>query len=241
MHEAREMKVAYLIEPPFNFRDGAGRITGCDIELARRVFHVLDVGEVTFVETEFADLLPGLQRGAWQMTTGLFATDARERHALFSRPIWALPDGLLMRAAESHRITGYRSLALDRTLGLAVIRDQAQHQTALRIGVLPEQITVFETYGEAAQAVREGGVSAYASVARAHQGYLDRSPGGDMQVAVVPATETPAGFGCFGIARTEPGLRDAVDGALETIIGSAAHRRMMRGFGVSDDEIDLLL
>ncbi len=29
------MKFAYLIEPPFNYREDDGTVTGCDVELAR--------------------------------------------------------------------------------------------------------------------------------------------------------------------------------------------------------------
>ncbi|MCV3273313.1 transporter substrate-binding domain-containing protein [Roseobacter sinensis] len=234
------MKVAYLIEPPFNDRDAAGAVTGCDIELARQVFRRLGLDEPIFVETEFADLLPGLERGAWQMTTGLFATEERRSRALFSRPIWALPDGLLIRTADRHRLTGYGSLVRDRTLRLATIRHQAQYRSAIEIGVRPDQISTFDRYREAAEAVRDGRVSAYASVARAHEGFLRRNPGSEMTWLVVPASEKPAAFGCFAFAKANAGLRDAVDGALNGMIGSQAHRELMAGFGFSDDEVDLL-
>jgi polar amino acid transport system substrate-binding protein len=123
------------------------------------------------------------------MTTGLFATQARQRVALFSRPIWALPDGLLVRSEDVRRIHGYRSLVDDKALTLAVIRDQVQHQTALGLGVGPDRITVFETYIDAAQAVRDGQVSAYASVARAHDGYLQQNDDLDLASVLVPASE----------------------------------------------------
>ena len=60
-------------------------------------FERLGVKEFELVETEFANLLPGLADGRWQMTTGLFATAERRQIASFSRPIWALADGLLVR------------------------------------------------------------------------------------------------------------------------------------------------
>ena len=42
--------------------DSAGVVTGCDVELARYVLDRLDIDEVEFVETEFAQLLPGLAK-----------------------------------------------------------------------------------------------------------------------------------------------------------------------------------
>ena len=55
---------------------------------------------------------------------------------------------------------------------LAVIRDQVQHRSAIEFGVSDYQIAVFETYEDAAMAVRTGAVDAYASVARAHGGFM---------------------------------------------------------------------
>ncbi|MGK6313823.1 transporter substrate-binding domain-containing protein [Neorhizobium sp. DT-125] len=88
---------AYLVEPPFNHRQPNGTVTGCDVELARTVLAMASVTDISMVETEFAQLLPGLADGRWRMTTGLFSTEERRRIAAFSRPIWALPDGLLGR------------------------------------------------------------------------------------------------------------------------------------------------
>ena len=121
------MKFAYLIEPPFNDRLEDGEIVGHDVEIAR---HVCDALGETFepVETEFAQLLPGLADGRWRMTTGLFATDVRQAIATFSRPIWALSDGLLVAPGNPERLSGYRSIAENSRVRLAVIRDQFQHR-----------------------------------------------------------------------------------------------------------------
>ena len=104
------MRFAYLIEPPFCFAEKTRRVTGCDIELARHVLREIGVPDLEPVETEFAELLPGLNARRWRMTTGLFATEARRRIAMFSRPIWALPDGLLVRSdtEDIGMVNGFR-------------------------------------------------------------------------------------------------------------------------------------
>ncbi len=235
------MKVAYLIEPPFNYLDNTGAVTGCDIALARYVFNQLCISNVEFIETEFAELLPGLARGDWQMTTGLFASRERKQRALFSRPIWVLPDGLLVRAEDATGITGYLSVATAGDLKLAVIRDQLQHETALELGVPPEQIPEFETYADAARAVQDGHVTAFASVCRAHEGFLQERCVRDLEVVEVPPCEKPPGFGCFGFARTATDLRDRVNQVLNQFIGGSEHRQLMREFGFSGDEIKRLV
>lgn len=77
------MKFAYLIEPPFNHRREDGTVTGCDVELAKTVFESIGAGLFEPVETEFAELLPGVADGRWRMTTGLFATEERRQIAGF--------------------------------------------------------------------------------------------------------------------------------------------------------------
>ena len=51
---------AYLIEPPFNYRSADGAVTGCDVELARTALGMIGIHDFEMVETEFAQLLPGL-------------------------------------------------------------------------------------------------------------------------------------------------------------------------------------
>ncbi|MBV8661504.1 MAG: transporter substrate-binding domain-containing protein, partial [Hyphomicrobiales bacterium] len=75
------LRFAFLIEPPFCFRTEDGAVTGCDVEVARHVLRAVGVGSPAMVETEFAELLPGLADGRWDMTTGLFVTSERQRSA----------------------------------------------------------------------------------------------------------------------------------------------------------------
>lgn len=95
------MKFGFLIEPPFNYRLDDGTVTGCDVELAKTVVAALGDAEFQPIETSFAELLPGVADGRWRMTTGLFAIEERKKKAAFSRPIWALSDGLLVRSGNS--------------------------------------------------------------------------------------------------------------------------------------------
>ena len=233
------MKFAYLIEPPFNHRESDGTVTGCDVELARYV--LAELGE-TFepVEAEFAELLPGLGQGRWRMTTGLFATEERKQHALFSRPIWALPDGLLVPKGNPQGLTGYRSAA-EKDIRVAVVRDQVQHRAALDIGVTEDRLSIFETYEQAAQAVANCTADAYASVARAHAGYMALHPALALEVITIPASEKPPARGSFGFSLLDEALCRSVDTILDRFIGTPEHHTMMARFGFEDAEIDLLL
>jgi polar amino acid transport system substrate-binding protein len=232
---------AYLQEPPFCFRDDDGAVRGCDVELAQAL--LASAGGKAFrpVEAEFAQLLPGLLEERWMMTTGLFVTDERRARVDFSRPIWALHDGLLVRATDPLGIAGYRSLAQDGSARLGVIVEQVQHMTALRLGVPAERIRLFRTQDEAAAAVANGHVDAYASVAAAHRGYLANRADDRLAVVDVPIEEQPAAYGAFAFAKENRSLRDAIDEALDSYLGSPEHRALMVRYGFTAAEVDRVL
>src|SRR5262249_2499540 len=147
------MKFAFLVEAPFNYRSADGAVTGCDVELARSVLSTVGIPELELIETEFAQLIPGVAQGLWRMTTGLFATEERRKIAAFSRPIWALADGLLVRRGNPKRLTGYTAVAQIADCRIAVIRNQIQHQAALDFGTPADRVLICDTYDAAAQAV----------------------------------------------------------------------------------------
>jgi polar amino acid transport system substrate-binding protein len=235
------MKFAFLQEPPFCFTVDAGVVRGSDVELARAVCDELGISDFEPVEAEFAELLPGLTAGRWTMTTGLFVSAERGRIVDFTRPIWSLSDGLLVRKDNPRCLTGYRSIAADHEARLAVITDQIQHQTALENGVPPARISLFATQAEAAEAVASLAVDAYASVSMAHRGYLARWPNAPLEVVDVSAMEKEPAFGAFALAKTNGGLRRRIELCLGDLLGSAWHRDMMQRYGFKASEVNRIL
>jgi polar amino acid transport system substrate-binding protein len=195
------------------------------------VLRDLGVAACEFVEAQFADLIPGLVDGRWTMTTGLFVTPERRTRVAFSRPIWALHDGLLVRAGNPRSIAGYRSVAADANAMLAIVKDQRQRDSAIELGVPAARIVEFHAQKEAADAVAGGAADAYASVAMVHRGYLASHPSALLAVIDVPPSEQAPAFGAFGFAQSNAGLADAVDRALQPYLGSEAHRQLMTSYG----------
>jgi len=233
------MKFAFLIEPPFNDRDASGSVIGHDVEIAAHVFAAL--GEpFEPIEATFAELLPGLATGRWTMTTGLFATEVRRRQALFTRPIWALPDGLLVPSDNPLALRGYKSIAGSPNARLAVVRDQAQQVSALRNGVPPGSFRVFETYAEAADAVLTGEAEAYASVYQAHTGYLETQPDTPLAAIAIPADEKPPAPGCFAVGFEDHERLSGINSVLDHFLGSEKHREIASRYGFTTEEIGLV-
>jgi polar amino acid transport system substrate-binding protein len=227
------MKFGWIAEAPFGYATEDGRATGCDVELAYHAFAKL--GErFEPVETEFAELLPGLRDGRWDVTVGMFITPERASRAAFTMPIWALRDGLLISKEDVGKIDGYGSLA---RLGgkLAVLHGQVQRQTALRLGIAEDALVNLRDYDEAAEAVAAGRVRAYASVERAHREHLARNPGTTLACVAVPTSEKPAEPGAFACRSRE--IAQRLDDILHAFLGTPEHSAMLAAFGFSADEI----
>jgi polar amino acid transport system substrate-binding protein len=210
------VRFAWIDERPFSYEVG-GVVTGCDVELARRAFAALG-HPFEPIHTTFDELLPGIRQDRWHVTTGMFVTAERQAQAFFTRPIWSLRDGLLV-AHPKRYITGYTALAREQ-LKVAVLKGQVQRDHALRLGIDPAHLVEFDSYAEAAAAVLDGRVAAYASVALAHEEHLSTLPQHERGLAIcvpVPPAEVAPAPGAFACASAE--LRDALDQILAEMLG----------------------
>jgi polar amino acid transport system substrate-binding protein len=106
-----------------------------------------------------------------------------------------------------------------------------QHATALHLGVGENQIEVFGTYLEAVAAVVAGSADAFASMAMAHHGYLERNTSLPLTVVEVPNSEKKADQGAFAFAKSQSRLRGEVDDVLANFLGSTDRRALMNRFG----------
>lgn len=217
---------AYLDEPPFCWPAASGAAQGCDVELVTAALQALGINAFEQRLTTFAELLPGLASGRWTLTTPLFVTAERRQLVDFSHPAWALADGLLVRAGDHARLTGYRAVAAAGAR-LVVVGGQVQEQAGLVAGIAPERILSVATQEDAVAAVKDRVADAYASVAMAHRGYLARQPDAALAIVNVPASESAPAAGAFAFGKQHKRLRERFDGALTELVGSDWHRAMM--------------
>jgi polar amino acid transport system substrate-binding protein len=231
---------AYLDEPPF-CAPGADGPVGCDVEVAFAVLRAIGVERIETRLVTFAELLPGVAGGAWQINTPLFITAERTRLVDFSRPVWSLADGLMVQAGNPKRLISYRALAAHADARLAVVADQVQEQRALSAGLDPARILRVATQPEAVAAVRDGRADAYASVTMAHCGFLRAAPDERLAVVDFGADGGAAAEGAYSFAKSNADLRRAFDGALPRFLGSPEHRAIMRRYHFTDADIDRVL
>ncbi|SFD33939.1 polar amino acid transport system substrate-binding protein [Bosea sp. CRIB-10] len=226
---------AYLDEPPFCWPGADGAAQGCDVELVTAALQALGITQFEQQLTSFAELLPGLAHGRWTITTPLFVTAERQRLVDFSRPVWALTDGLLVRTADRGRLTGYRAIA-EIGARLVIVGGQVQEQAGIAAGIALDCILSVATQEDAVTAVADGRADAYASVAMAHRGYLAREPDPALAIVNVPASESLPAAGAFAFGKQHTALRERFNTALDGLIGTDWHRAMMTRHGFPSGE-----
>lgn len=231
---------AYLDEPPF-CAPGADGPVGCDVEVACAVLRAIGIERIETRLVTFAELLPGVASGAWQINTPLFITEERARLVAFSRPVWSLADGLMVQAGNPKRLTSYHALAARADARLVVVADQVQEQRALGAGLDPARVLRVATQPEAVAAVRDGRADAYASVAMAHRGFLRAAPDARLAVVDFGVDGGAAAEGAYSFAKANADLRRAFDGALQEFLGAPEHRAIMRRYHFADADIDRVL
>ena len=236
----RGVVVAYLDEPPFGVAGaGSAEPNGCDVELARHVLMAIGVRDVRFQLATFPELIPGIVEGRWQITTPIFVTAERAERVAFSRPVWSLSDGFLVRRMDEGRFSSYEDIARDPKAILAVVADQVQGDTARAIGVPNERIQVFQDQAQAAEAVREHRADASASTAIGNAAYVRRL--GDRALLAVPDTPgeapRPPAVGAFALTKWAPELLAAIDGVLGTYLGSRGHVGTLAAHGLTGHDL----
>lgn len=227
---------AYIDEPPFA-APAAGGAVGCDVELAMTVLESIGVRHVELQLTTFGELLSGVADGRWTMNTPLFVTPERRRQAAFSRPVWALRDGLIVRPGAASTLIGYEAVASQRAR-LGVVSGQVQYQTALRAGVAADRVWTFATQAAAIDALLAGAIDAYASTLLGKRTLVRQLAHEALCAIEVTPSPHPIPVGAFSFAHDSVMLRQRLDTFLASYLGSPAHRQQVKAHGLSASEID---
>jgi len=235
---------AYIDEPPFASPARNGGAVGCDVELAFTVLKAIGVQLVETRLTTFAELLPGVAQGRWTINTPLFVTPERAKLVAFSRPVWALKDGFVVRADSVSTLTSYEAIALlHATVG--VVSAQVQRDTAIRAGVPTAHIRGFSKQRAAIEALLAGEIDAYASTALGNRTLVQQLGNDALRSVEVSAPETkslePVPVGAFSFAYANVQLRARFNEYLGHYLGSASHRKQVAAFGLSSSEIDSIV
>lgn len=231
------VKLAYIEEPPFYWTAEDGSVTGSDIALAEAVLKAIGVTSIEYVRTSFAEFLPGVNAGRWDMNVPIFVSEERAKEVLFSVPVWALGDGFLLPAGNPKELSSYKSIAANEDLRLGAIAGTVQIGAAKSAGVADQQIVIFKDQPEAIIALRDGKIDAFVGTAVGNRALAETNSGFDT-VAHEPGEDGKVPVGAFSFSKANTKLQKAVNDQLHKYLGSEDHRSRMAKFGITKTEID---
>jgi polar amino acid transport system substrate-binding protein len=232
-----KLRIAYVEEPPFYWKDGDHSVKGADIELAEVVLRAMGESSIEYQLTTFEELLPGVQAGKWDMNVPIFVTPERARNVAFSVPVWSLGDGFILQRGNPKKLTSYEDVAMRSDARLGIIPGQVQFDAAKLAGVGDSQMVMFNHQPEAVAALLAGKIDAFAATAVGNRVIANAN----QKLEAVPHKTGKTGkasLGAFSFSKNNHSLLQAVNAQLREYLGSDDHRARMAKYGITQAEID---
>lgn len=228
------IRIGYAWEPPYAFRDDAGRVTGESPEVARAVFAQIGIRDVEWVQAEFGNLVTDLRAGRYDMiAAGLFITPERAARIGFSRPSACIEPALLVRRGNPLDLHSLQEFAAHYSARIAVLAGAVEAADAREAGIAESRIVAFANPGLAVAAIRRGLVDGLAlsgpTVQKLAEGAADLE-----RVWPYRGSREISGCSAFAFRLEDEALRARFDEALRGFIGSEAHRALVSGFGFTE-------
>ncbi|MDX1466252.1 MAG: ectoine/hydroxyectoine ABC transporter substrate-binding protein EhuB [Halomonas sp.] len=214
-----EIRIAVADERPYGYLNAEGKALGAGPEVALRIMEELGIEKVDWIETEFKNLIPGLEKGKFDMAAAEMAIlPERCKRVLFSDPNTSYGEGLLVLASNPNRIRSYEDF-IERpdTIRIAFQAGTVQEDMFEALGIDPDRIVKVERPQDGLEAIIRGRADAFAATGLTVASMEDMSPlveaEFDFVDPVIDGREVRY-FGGFAFPRDAEDLRDAVNEAL---------------------------
>lgn len=194
---------------PFSFHgdNGAGELTGYDVEIIQAVADKLDL-EVTFEETQWDAIFAGLDAGRFDVIANqVTINDEREAKYLFSAPYTVSP-GVIVVAEDDDSISSFADLE-GKTTAQSLTSNWNELATESGANVEP-----VEGWAQAVALLRQGRVDATINDKLTFLDYENTDGPTGLKIA---AETDEAGEQAFVFTKDKETLVDAVDAALEEL------------------------
>ncbi|MBN2653727.1 MAG: ectoine/hydroxyectoine ABC transporter substrate-binding protein EhuB [Nitrospirae bacterium] len=237
------IRVGYSQEAPYSYIDSRRDVAGESPDTARAVLKIIGINKIDWRLLEFGSLIPELQAGRIDMiASGMFITKDRREKVLFSNPVLAVKQGMLVRMGNPKNIHGYIDIANHPDAVLAVLEGAVEHDYAKSIGLPDSRIIAVPDALTGVAAVKSNRADCLALSRISISSIVKSDRSGQLEEAH-PFVEHleygihVRGYTAFAFRRQDDDLASLVNSALERFRGSDEHLRIIRSYGFYDDEL----
>ena len=233
--------MGFTNELPYSYADD-GKLTGADVVVVRHVLEKLGIKELVGVLTEFQSLIPGLRARRFDLNSTMYVTPARCRQLLFTNPVWAVADSVIVPAGNPKKIESFQAVAANRALRIGYLAGAQLHAVMAKMGVAEEQMTAFPDQPTAIAALQADRVDGFANTSQGNDALLAKVADPKL-VKAQPFQQASIdgkpliSFGALGFRTEDADFHQAFNDALAGFVGSPEHLAMVKPFGFGEDQI----
>lgn len=239
IREEGKVSIAIAGEAPYGYRTAEGEVTGEAPEIARVVLERIDPAiEIEWVETEFGQLIPGLQDGDFDIAAaGMFVTPERCEEVAFSNPTYIIGEALAVKKGNPKGLTDFATISDNRAAKVGLIAGTVEYNYALVTGIPGDRALLYSNFDKAIEALKEGEVDAVALTSLTAKDLVEDEPDLEATEQFYPVLdgEVVKGYGAFAFRKEDDALAQAFNAELEDFLGSHEHWALVEPFGFTPD------
>jgi polar amino acid transport system substrate-binding protein len=214
--------VGFANEKPFDYQSKSGKVTGEAPTLARYLLGKLGIKKLNFKVVDFNGLVPGLQKGHFDMTAaGAAINPKRAKKVLYADPDYCVGEALAVKKGNPKNLSDYKSVKKNSDAKLAVESGAVEAQFAKQIGIPSNRIVTFSNNQALVSAVKGGRADAFSLTENTVRDLVKTSGGGKLQAlqGFTPVINGKPQTQCggFQFSKSNKALRDAFNKQLHSL------------------------
>ena len=235
--------IATANEIPYGWVDG-GQAQGIAPDVVEAVLANMGITDITWTETEFGSLIPGLIANRFDIVAASQAVlPARCEQVAFSKINSSYGEGFLVAAGNPQNIHSYDDFVNNSQLRMGIVSGADQLDFAQAYGIPESQLVMLNANADAPSALTAGRIDAYAATGLTVVGLADgndRVEGAADFVDPVIDGEPVRSFGAFTFNQNSD-LLDAFNEALAEFHQTDEYREILKSHGLTDQDVDAAL
>ncbi|WP_434725492.1 transporter substrate-binding domain-containing protein [Mesorhizobium sp. RIZ17] len=173
--KADGLSFAIIVDKPYYFYDGAGKITGNSVETLAEALEGMGVKTLNPTVTEWSSIVPGVKSGRFDVGAGMNITPERCKEVAFTIPYSVAVSTLVIKKGNPDGIKDWNSFKDDK-LKAAVYAGSAEQGYMLKAGVPDDHLIPLPDQNSMIQALLNGQVQALNETSDAAEHMVEQVP-----------------------------------------------------------------